>query len=153
MDIEITRIQTLFEDTIHGDNWTGINLQQALQGIDATIATKRIHQQHLNIAELTSHLTCWNLVIAKRLDAENELPTPEEDFPVIHQLTEEEWQKIQNDAQISFNILIDKLSKKLDDILDKPMFDGATSAYRNLHGQISHLHYHIGQIVLLKKIV
>ncbi|MFN8294835.1 MAG: hypothetical protein U0T69_01505 [Chitinophagales bacterium] len=91
--------------------------------------------------------------MVKRLDAENYQPTRAEDFPVINDLSEDEWNTMKEDFIQSFKLLTDKLDTKEDTILYTPMFEGASSAYRNLHGQISHLHYHLGQIVLLKKIL
>lgn len=153
MQNEINNIITLFSETANGNNWTGINATQVLQDITAEKAIKRINSNHLNVAELTAHLTCWNKVMAKRLDAENYQPTKEEDFPEINKLSEEEWNTLKQNFTISFNVLTEKLASKEAAILDAPMFEGGTSAYRNLHGQISHLHYHLGQIVLLKKIL
>lgn len=153
MQTAINKIKTLIEETANGNNWTGVNAEQALQNITALQATKRINTNHLNIAELAAHLTCWNKVITKRLDGENYQPATEEDFPVINELTEEAWSTLKENFTFSFKVLTDKLQTKENDILDAPMFEGASSAYRNLHGQISHLHYHLGQIVLLKKLM
>lgn len=153
MNLEIQKIKTLITQTANGDNWTGINAQQALENVDFAKAVRRINDMHLNIAEFTAHLTCWNKVISKRLDSENYQPAKEEDFPVINDLTEEKWTELKQGFLESFNLLTAKLETKQDAILDKPIFEGATSAYRNVHGQISHLHYHLGQMVLLKKIL
>ena len=150
---EINNISTLISETANGNNWTGINAVQALQDIASEMAIKRINNNHLNVAELTAHLTCWNKVITKRLDAENYQPAAEEDFPVINELSEAEWSAMKEEFIQSFRLLTDKLETKEDTMLYVPVFEGATSGYRNLHGQISHLHYHLGQIVLLKKIL
>ncbi len=77
MNTEINKIKTLITETADGNNWTGINAEQALQDISAETATKRINANHLNIAELTSHLGCWNNVIAKRLGGVNYTPRVE----------------------------------------------------------------------------
>lgn len=153
MQAEINRIKTLIQETADENNWTGINAEQALKDINAEQAVKRINSNHLNIAELTAHLTCWNKVITKRLDAENYAPTKEEDFPEINELTTKEWNKIKQKLFQSFEELTNKLQEKESVDVNAPIFKGASSAYRNLHGQISHLHYHLGQIVLLKKIL
>lgn len=153
MQTEINKIKTLLTETADGNNWTGINAEQALKDISAETATKRINSNHLNIAELTAHLACWNNVISKRLEGVNYTPTAEEDFPLINQVSDEQWASLQQDFFNSFEILVKALSQKEDDSLEKPIFDGASSAYRNVHGQVSHLHYHLGQIVLLKKLV
>jgi uncharacterized damage-inducible protein DinB len=151
MENEITRIASLLKDTASGNNWTGINIEQALSGIPAVTAVKRINANHLNIAESVAHLACWNKVMAKRLDSENYQPTKEEDFPVIDHLEEHQWTELKNRLRASFEALVQKLESKEETGLHNPMFEGATSAYRNLHGQVSHLHYHMGQIMLLKK--
>ena len=153
MNTEINKIKTLISETADGNNWTGINAEQALQDISAETATKRINANHLNIAELTAHLVCWNNVIAKRLGGVNYTPPVEEDFPVINELSDEQWQIMKQDFFNSFEILVNALSQKEDISLDQPIFEEATSVYRNVHGQVSHLHYHLGQIVLLKKVL
>ncbi len=153
MQSEINKIKTLLQETATGNNWTGINAHQILNDITAETATKKLNEKHLNIAELTAHLTCWNYVIAKRLDGENQELTKEEDFPTINNLNEESWNDLKQNFIDSFHFLIDKLTEKEDAILDQPMFEGSSLSYRNLHGQISHLHYHLGQIMLLKKLL
>ena len=153
MKDSISGIAILITETATGNNWTGINTETALRGITAEQAVKRINANHLNIAELTAHLTCWNKVIARRLNGENYQPGKEEDFPVIDLLSETEWEALKTAFMESFVILETTLCSKEDNILDVPIFEGGTSAYRNLHGQISHLHYHLGQMVLLKKLV
>lgn len=153
MNAEIQKIRMLIAETASGNNWTGINAEQALSDISADKAIKRINENHLNIAELTAHLACWNKVIARRLQGMNYTPGKEEDFPQINALTEEQWQAIKDDFMESFSILENTLLEKEDASLEQPVFEGATSAYRNVHGQVSHLHYHLGQIVLLKKLL
>lgn len=151
---EIYKIQLLLQEIANGNNWTGVKpIQKILQDIDNAKAIRYINENHLNIAELVAHLSCWNKVITHRLDNENYQPSKEEDFPTINKINDEEWNELKNTFLTSFDILINKLSEKSDDILDKPIFDGGTSAYRNLHGQIAHIHYHLGQIVLLCKIL
>ena len=153
MNSELNKIDRLFDEIADGNNWTGINIQHALLDIPAAIATQRINQAHLNIAELLSHLTCWNKVMVSRLDNQNHQPAKEEDFPEIGKLTDGEWEDMKLEFFRSIHLLRGRLENHEDKILDEPMFEGASDAYRNLHGQIGHLHYHLGQIVLLKKLL
>lgn len=153
MNDSIKGIATLIKETATGNNWTGINTETALHGITAEQAVKRIHANHLNIAELTAHLTCWNMVIGRRLNGEDYQPEKEGDFPVINFLSESEWEALKAAFMDSFIFLETRMASKEDSILNQPIFEGGTSAYRNLHGQVSHLHYHLGQIVLLKKLL
>ncbi len=153
MKEEISRIHHLFSEAAEGNNWTGINVLQALNEVSATNATRRINKEHLNIAELVAHLTCWNTVITQRLGKLNYQPAKEDDFPVIHDLSDEEWENRKYKFLQSFHVLQTELENKTDSMLNEPMVEGGTSAYRNLHGQLSHIHYHLGQIVLLKKLL
>ena len=150
---EINRIDSLITDLLEGNNWTGINAHQALIDVSAKKAVQRINKQQLNIAELMAHLTCWNEIITLRLDKQDHQPSKKEDFPRISRLTSEKWKDLKLDFFRSFHLLKGRLENKEDSILDEPMFEGASPAYRNLHGQISHVHYHLGQIVLLKKLL
>ncbi|MFN8294834.1 MAG: hypothetical protein U0T69_01500 [Chitinophagales bacterium] len=44
MQNEINNIKTLITETADGNNWTGINTQQVLQGINSEKATKELIQ-------------------------------------------------------------------------------------------------------------
>lgn len=74
------------------------------------------------------------------------------DHPPI--LSREDWKKmldrIWTDAE-NFAGLIEKLpeNRLWEDFTDKKY----GNYYRNLHGIIEHFHYHLGQIVLIKKIL
>ena len=153
MEQQTYHTANLFREFSTGYNWTGINAEKALKDISAETAVRHFHDKHLNIAELISHMTCWNIVIAKRLEGKNYQPAPDEDFPGIDQLNEDTWEAIKEKFFDSILLLNDKLLNKNEDELDQPIFEGATSVYRNVHGQISHLHYHLGQVVLLKKLL
>ena len=153
MRTEINKIAKLIDDSLEYDNWTGINVQKALKDVTPVIAVHRFNKNHLNIAELVAHIICWNKIMTERLDKHNHEPAKEEDFPVVDELTDEQWYDMKLELARSFHLLKGKLENKDDDILDKPIFEGASDAYRNLHGQIAHIHYHLGQIVLLKKLL
>jgi hypothetical protein len=69
-------------------------------------------------------------------------------------LSQEDWEILVNktftDAE-NFANLIEQLpeSKLWDDFSDKKY----GNYYRNLNGIIEHIHYHLGQIILIKKII
>jgi hypothetical protein len=153
MNSELRKIDQLFDEIADGNNWTGINAQHALLDISAEKAVRRLNHLHLNIAELLAHITCWNKVMTARLDNQNFQPSKEEDFPVIDHLNAEEWEDKKLEFFRTIHLLRGRLENNKDEILKEPMFEGASDAYRNLHGQVGHLHYHLGQIVLLKKLL
>jgi hypothetical protein len=74
------------------------------------------------------------------------------DHPPIH--SEKEWQDLLAETFANaerFALLIEQLpEEKLSETFVDEKYG---SFYRNLHGIIEHLHYHLGQIVLIKKIL
>lgn len=74
------------------------------------------------------------------------------DFPLIE--SQEQWQvflaKFWNDAE-EFADLIEKMSEEK---LHEDFVDEKYGSYlRNIDGMIEHSYYHLGQIVLIKKII
>jgi isocitrate dehydrogenase kinase/phosphatase len=74
------------------------------------------------------------------------------DHPPI--LSQEDWEKLLDktwtDAE-NFSSLIEQLPEnKLWEIFVDIKYG---NYYRNIHGIIEHIHYHLGQIVLIKKII
>lgn len=74
------------------------------------------------------------------------------DLPPI--LSQEDWEKLLDktwrDAE-NFASLVEQLPEsKLWETFSDEKYG---NYYRNIHGVIEHLHYHLGQIVLIKKIL
>ena len=72
------------------------------------------------------------------------------DCPAIQ--SQEDWEKLLEktwDDAVCFASLIEQFSEnKLGETLSDEKYG---NYYRNLHGIIEHMHYHMGQIVLIKK--
>jgi hypothetical protein len=74
------------------------------------------------------------------------------DLPPIQ--SQEDWEKLLHqfweDAE-KFAGLVEQLPEsKLDETFSDEKYG---NHYRNIHGVIEHLHYHLGQIVLIKKLL
>ena len=136
-----------------GGNWTSVNLKDSLAGITWQQATTKVDSLN-TIAALVYHINYYVSAVLKvleggPLDAHDKYSF---DLPLIQ--SREDWEKLLTktwtDAE-NFTSLIEQLSEsKLEnDFSDKKY----GSYYRNLHGVIEHIHYHLGQIVLIKKII
>ena len=148
-----TQIAKLFRDAHFGGNWTAVHLKEQLADVNWQQATTQVFGLN-TIAVLVYHIHYYVGAAAKvlqggPLDASDKYSF---DCPPIQ--SQEDWDKLLEktwaDAE-AFARLIEQLpeSKLWEDFSDNKY----GNYYRNLHGIIEHLHYHLGQIVLIKKIV
>jgi hypothetical protein len=64
---ELQKIVQLFTNLQNGECWIGVNMQQALAGVNAdTAAYKRIESGN-NIWQLVNHLIYWRKTVMLRL--------------------------------------------------------------------------------------
>lgn len=74
------------------------------------------------------------------------------DHPVIK--TEEKWQHFKSVIYATVNETCDLLEKIDDQQLNQPFFDPKYGTwYRNIHEIIEHVHYHLGQMSILKRLI
>lgn len=142
-----------FRDVHFGGNWTFSNLKDHLADVNWQQATKKVYSFN-TIATLVFHTNYFVGAVTKvlqggPLDAKDIYSF---DHPPIH--SQEDWENMLNktwaDAEI-FARLIEQLPEnKLSETFCDEKYG---NYYRNLHGIIEHTHYHLGQIVLIKKIL
>lgn len=139
-----SQIAKHFREVHFGGNWTDVTWQQA---------TTRVHSFN-TIAVLVYHMNYYvcsvtNVLQGNPLDAHDKYSF---DLPPIQ--SQADWDnllaKTWSDAE-TFANLIEQLpeSRLWDDFSDNKY----GNYYRNLHGIIEHCHYHLGQIVLIKKLL
>ena len=148
-----TQIAKHFRDVHFGGNWTSVNLKETLTDVSWQQATTKIYSLN-TIATLVFHINYYVSTVTKVLQGEplNAHDKYSFDLPPIQ--SQEDWEKLLNktwnDAE-NFAQLIEQLSEgKLGEIFSEEKYG---NYYRNIHGIIEHTHYHLGQIVLIKKIL
>lgn len=136
-----------------GGNWTWVNLKETVADVSWQQATTQVHSLN-TIAALVFHINYFVAAVLKvlqggPLDAHDKYSF---DLPTI--LCEQDWQKL---LQITFTNaetftgLVEQLPEnKLWETFSEEKYG---SYYRNIQGIIEHTHYHLGQIVLVKKIL
>ena len=147
------QISRHFHNVIFGGNWSDSNLKDHLSTISWKQAVTKVHNLN-TIATLVFHLGYYVEGISRYLEG-NPLTIKDKysfDHPPIN--SKEDWenmiQKTLKDAEI-FTKLIAQLpeDKLTEDFVDKKY----GSYHSNLLGIIEHTHYHLGQIVIIKKII
>lgn len=136
-----------------GGNWSDSNLKDQLKDVSWEQATSKVNNLN-TIATLVFHINYYICAVTKvllgnNLDANDKLSF---DHPQFN--NQENWElfleKVWVDAE-KFAKLIEKLPEyKLMEAFTDEKYG---NYYRNLHGIIEHSHYHLGQIVILKKII
>jgi hypothetical protein len=136
-----------------GGNWTAVNMKDSLSGVTWEQATTQVYSFN-TIATLVNHTSYYISVVSKVLLGEPLNAHDKYSFdhaPINSQeewenLLEKTWQEIEN-----FAGLIEQLpDSKLEETFVEEKYG---NYYRNFHGIIEHTHYHLGQIVLIKKMI
>jgi uncharacterized damage-inducible protein DinB len=136
-----------------GGNWTTSNLKDTISDITWQQATQKVYDFN-TIATLTFHTTYYIAALLKvlqggPLDAKDALSFV---HPEIN--TQQDWEQLLNKAWID----AEAAAMLIENMPDIKLHENFTDEkygnyYRNIHGMIEHMHYHLGQIVLIKKII
>jgi hypothetical protein len=142
-----------FRDVHFGGNWTSVNLQDSLKNVTWQQASTKLYSFN-SIAALVYHINYYVKAVSKVLQGEPLTAHDKYSFDLPPIDSQETWQKLiytlLADAE-NFAGLIEKLpDTKLQDVFVEEKYG---TYYRNLHGIIEHTHYHLGQIVLIKKLL
>ena len=144
-------IAKLFRDVYQGGNWTAVNIKDTLADVDWKRATTKV-QSFNTIASLVFHINYYVQVVTKVLKAESLQGHDKESFNAPAVQSDADWinlrQKMFEDAE-ALAKLIEQLPESR--LWETFVNDKYGTYYRNLHGIIEHNHYHLGQIVLIKK--
>lgn len=136
-----------------GGNWTASNLKDQLKDISWQEASIKIHDCN-TIVTLVYHITYYVNAVTKVLQGEPLNAKDKYSFEHPPLQSQEDWERLQNrifEEGEQFAQLIEQLSdEQLLMDFDDPQYG---NYYRNLAGIIEHHHYHLGQIVILKKMV
>ncbi|MEN9522148.1 MAG: hypothetical protein RL065_525 [Bacteroidota bacterium] len=143
-----------FRAIFFGGNWTVTNLKEVLSDITIDEANKK-NDYFNSILALTFHINYFiadaliPVLEGKPLEAHDKFSF---DYPELN--SENEWQvfqqKIFADAENATQLIAELSDEKLvEDFVDKKY----GTYFRNIHGIIEHTHYHLGQIVILKKLI
>jgi hypothetical protein len=147
------QIAKQFRDLHFGGNWTGVNLKDSLANVNWQQATVKIYSLN-SIGTLVYHTNYYVDAVLQVLEGGplNAHDKFSFDLPPIQ--SQEDWEKLLNktwaDAK-KFATLVEQLpERKLREIFSDEKYG---NYYRNIHGIIEHTHYHLGQIVLIKKLL
>jgi uncharacterized damage-inducible protein DinB len=136
-----------------GGNWTSVNLKDTLAGVSWQQATTKVYSFN-TIAILVYHINYYISAVLKVLEGGSLNASDKYSFNHPPIQSQQDWEKLLEKSWTEaekFASLIEQLPEsRLGENLADEKYG---SYYRNLHGIIEHSHYHLGQIVLIKKIL
>lgn len=140
-------------DVFEGNNWSEVNLRETLDDISYVEATTTTKASYNTIAALVHHISFYNEVVLKRLRGTDPEIDAANGFNVPSIRSEADWEELKQRCFESADFLADVVRQLPDEKLLQPTRENEINCYKMLHGISEHTHYHLGQIVLLKKLI
>lgn len=142
-----------FREVAFGGNWTSVNLKSCLDDVSWKMANTKT--SNLNtIAALTHHMTYYFKPVRKVLEGSPLIARDAESWELPNITTEDQWQRFKEDILKEAELFAEAIEKWPNEKLDIPFMDEKYGNYfRNISGITEHLHYHLGQIALIKKLI
>lgn len=141
------------KEVFFGGNWTTVNLKDTVADVTWEQATKQVYSFN-TIATLVYHMTYYVTAITKVLEGEPLNASDKLSFSHPPIESKEDWETFLKSKWSDVEYFTSLIEKLPEATLSENFYDEKYGIYyRNLHGLIEHTHYHLGQIVLIKKIL
>lgn len=142
-----------FREFYKGRNWTWVWFEDVIKDITWQEANQQMESFN-TIAVLVYHMHYYVRLQSHVLNGGSMEGYDKDPFNAPPVRSAADWEAVLENVYAegeAFALMIEKFSdEKLEEIFLEKRYG---SIYRNLHGNIEHMHYHLGQIVLLKKMI
>lgn len=140
-------------DLHFGGNWTDVNLKATLADVSLKEAQQKVNSCN-SILTLVYHMQYYIEKITPVFEGRALQASDKESFTHPTITSEEDWKAFQSTIWQR----VETLANHIEALPEATLWEDFTNAkygnyYRNIQGIIEHSHYHLGQIVLLKKIL
>ncbi|MFB3387892.1 DinB family protein [Flavobacterium sp. LAR06] len=150
---ESKRVSNLYQSIYNGNPWLEVTLADTLRNVTAEQAYKKANPNLNTIWEIVNHLIQWRRNILRRVQGEI-VTTPDHNYfvPIIDP-SEASWEQSLQSLEKSQELWTAFFNDFDDADFDKIDPNNNHNFYEDIHGIIQHDVYHLGQIVILKKLV
>ena len=154
MKNEAERIADQLKRAFDGEAWHGPSLKEALNGMTVEQAVAHPIAGAHSIWELVSHIGGWEGVVARRLNGEAVSEPDDGDFPEAPAIANPKaWDALLRKVYQAHERLVAQTAALTQADLRRRVDDKPYPAWFMAHGAVAHALYHVGQIVLLKRLV
>jgi uncharacterized damage-inducible protein DinB len=136
-----------------GGNWTEVNIKDTLADVGYEEATTVTRASYNTVAALVHHLSFYNDVVIQRLSGNDPDISESNGFDMAEIKNENDWIQLKKRNTQSAQQLASAVREFPEGKIFELTVTGHATHYKTLHGVIEHAHYHLGQIVLLKKLI
>lgn len=148
-----TQLAKHFREVFFGKNWCTVNLKDTLADVTWQQAVTQVHSFN-TIATLTYHMGYYVTAVLKVLEGGPLDAHDKHSFSHPPIESQEDWQQLQEKLWAEAEAFANLVEQLPEEKLYQDFTDGKYGIYfRNLFGIIEHTHYHLGQIVLIKKLL
>lgn len=148
-----SQIAKHFREVNFGGNWSAVNLKDTLADVSWQQATTKVHSFN-TIAALVFHINYYVSIAMKVLRGEPLVGSDKYSFNLPPIESQRDWDNLLDKVFTEAEYLAALIEQLPDSKLNENFSDGKYgNYYRNLSGIIEHTHYHLGQIVLIKKLL
>lgn len=136
-----------------GGNWTEVNVKNTVSNISWEIATKKLEGFNTILA-LTYHIHYFTKVQLRVLEEGILEGKDSESYNHPNITTQLQWEELHKMMWKEAERYITLISDLQDETLEQNFTNQKYGTYvSNILGLIEHTHYHLGQIVLIKKMI
>lgn len=153
MERQLFLANRLREVLLNGHWIANTNYQEQLSDISWEQAIYKVKELN-SIAALTYHINYYLSGLLTAFET-GKLEISDKYSFELPEITEmNDWNKLRSDFLTNAALFADKVEQLDAKVFDRPFFDEKYGSYlRNIEGVIEHSYYHLGQIVLIKKII
>lgn len=140
-------------DAYFGGNWTASSMKEHLSDLTWQEAIAQVHGFN-TIAKLVFHTNYYVTIAIKVLEGGPLQGSDKFAFDVPPIQSQEDWEQLLNKSWSDAEKLAGLIEQLPEDKIWAAFDEGKYGNYfRNLVGIIEHVHYHLGQMVLIRKLV
>jgi hypothetical protein len=140
-------------DLYNGGNWTGVSLKDGLKDVSWKQAVAKAGNLN-TIAMLVFHINYYVDAGLSVLQGHPLTASDKYSFDLQPVTSEEDWQKLVGHVFSQAELMAEEIEKLDESKLAEIFGDEKYGTYfRNLMGVVEHAHYHLGQIVIIKKML
>jgi hypothetical protein len=148
-----SQIAKHLRDVYSGGNWTTVNFKETLADITWKEANKRMDGFN-SIASVVYHTGYYLPVQIKVLEGGPLEGNDKLSWDLPPLPDNEAWENLKQQCYTKAEKLASLIEKLPDEKLNQDFLDARYGTwFRNMIGMIEHLHYHLGQIVIIKKLI
>ncbi len=152
--MKITRlIAQHMKEIYEGNNWTDVSIIETIKNVSWQQAQQKTIGSANSIASLLHHMFYWNGIMMQRLKGSNPSVPETNGFSVGEFNNENDWQKLKEKTHESFIQLASMIEHFPEEKLEETYAEGKSTYYKNFQGIVEHAHYHLGQMVIIKKLI